>query len=1231
MKMKLIDYTVMGLMASSSLTVGAAERTQAAQAAPEKEACAQAECDADGALLFRLRSRSYDEPVTSGTSAQSGGAALAPDRRVSLGLQKPGRADVSGRFSFSLPDGGVVWATEDPTLGQAELTVSAPSVLPFEAGKITKPVGFYVRSNYPAFIERLELLVYRGSDTDLVTPVATVALEPGAVVQTEWDGSLLAGQRYRVGDELIYVLRAYDKQGRMDETYPAKFQLVTPQDEQRSNTLLRDSLEKSMSTSLSLQQALQQSLLNNAFAGNGLRMQNIPFYGSRVRVQGRNIPEGTTLQINAQSYPVDQEGKFVAEYLMPVGQHPFAVAVVTPGGTVERTLNVDVTGQYFFGVALADVTVQGRRISGSTEGFTASGRDKDVLTDARLAFYVKSKLDAKYLVTAQADTTEREIGKLFNGFTDSYAQDVFRRLDPDQYYPTYGDDSTTTRDVDTQGRMYLRVDWDKNQALWGNYSTGLTGTELAQYQRSLYGAALSWRSNATTPLGDARSQLRVFGSEANTVHGHSEFMGTGGSLYYLRHTDILPGSEAVVLEVRDRSTGRTLSRSNLVAGADYEIDSYQGRIITRRPLAQIASENRTSITKDAPLDGYEQRLLVDYEYAPVGLGDAMTAGVRGKQWLGDHLAVGGTYVDERREGDDYLLKGVDVTLQAGRGTYVKVEHSESESTSAPVFFSDNGGLSFTQLNPALARKGKATGVELRANLKEQGITDQAWSLGGWWREVEAGYSSARTDYLGQDVTEYGAEVLGEITPDVSLYAKHSRAERGSEALTQTQVTAEWRMDDERALTAEVRRIVEDRDSGQGIGTLGALKYSHRVTPSLELYGIGQTTLSDDGGRYAKNDAITAGASYLFGEQSTVTGEATHGSRGDAFTLSSEYRLTPEHSFYGAYTASTDTTQHDGLFNRSKVPGWTMGQRWRLSERTNIFNESQYLKDPKSGSGLAHTFGMDFYPAANWRLGYTLQHGDLQATTGDVRRDAISIYGGRTTQRTNWQSKVEWRRDTGAEERRQWVLTNHLTHKVDESWRIAGKLNYSETKDYRDANEGAKLIESSLGFAYRPWNSSRWGMFGRYTYLYDMSSLGQVGADGTSGSSAAYYDQKSHVVSLEGVYRWTQRWESALKLAHREGEVRMGRGQGQWFDSATSFAAAQARYEVIAKWHALAEYRWLGVKDGGSKTGWLVGLDRDITANLRLGVGYNFTDFQGDLTRVDDYRNRGWFINMVGYY
>ncbi|MDR0407578.1 MAG: hypothetical protein LBH45_01475, partial [Campylobacteraceae bacterium] len=59
-------------------------------------------------------------------------------------------------------------------------------------------------------------------------------------------------------------------------------------------------------------------------------------------------------------------------------------------------------------------------------------------------------------------------------------------------------------------------------------------------------------------------------------------------------------------------------------------------------------------------------------------------------------------------------------------------------------------------------------------------------------------------------------------------------------------------------------------------------------------------------------------------------------------------------------------------------------------------------------------------------------------------------------------------------------------------------------------------------------------------------------------------------------------------------------------------------------------RVLDVKDGGSKKGYLLGIDRDITKNLRVGAGYNFTDFSDDLTKLD-YRYRGWFINFLGTY
>ena len=705
--------------------------------------------------------------------------------------------------------------------------------------------------------------------------------------------------------------------------------------------------------------------------------------------------------------------------------------------------------------------------------------------------------------------------------------------------------------------------------------------------------------------------------------GHSEFLGTGGSLYYLRHTGVLPGSERVVIEVRDNTTGRVEKRIELQPGADYEIDELQGRILLSDTLSIVTRDNIRRITRDTPLDGFSQVLLVDYEYVPTGFNpDEVAAGVRGKHWFGDNVGVGLTYVDENRAGDNYTLAGADITLQAGRGTYLKAEYTQTKATSAPVFFSDNGGLSFTELNSGLpAREGEAKAVEARVNFKELGWSALDWSAGAWWREVGGGYSITRFD-TRERIEEQGVEVLGQFAPNINVYGRYSRAQRGSEALEQAQLTGEWRISDFSTFSAELRRVDEQRASGDGVGTLAALQYKQRFGSTLDVYGTAQFTLDDDGGAYRDNDAFTLGAKYLFGKLSSVGAEVTTGDRGDAALVNTEYRLTPDHAVYGSYTYSTDRSPYDPLFNSRRQNGWTLGQRWRLSSQVNLFNESQFLKAPQE-SGLAHTFGMDFYPAVGWNLGFTLQEAELDTSRGNVDRRAVSLNGGRTSNDTQWRSKLEWREDSGAERREQWVTTNHLTHKFNESFRIAARLNWSDTDDALDPTAGAKFVEGNFGFAWRPWDSTRWALLGRYTYQYDVSSLPQ-------DESIAFYDQKSQVLSFEGVYRPLPDWEFAAKLARREGEVRLGRFTGEWADSGATFVAGQARYGLTTQWHALAEYRWLGVRDGGDRQGFLLGVDRDVARNFRVGMGYNFTDFSDDLTNFD-YDHRGWFLNVVGRY
>src|SRR5690606_5891796 len=128
--------------------------------------------------------------------------------------------------------------------------------------------------------------------------------------------------------------------------------------------------------------------------------QNITVRGSRVRLQGRNLPEGHALRIDGDNYPVDLERKFVAEFIEPVGVQRYAVELDAGNdATLHHELEVDVSGRYFFGIGIADVTVHENGATGAGQALAQDGRDDDFLTDGRLAFYAKARFAGRYLLT----------------------------------------------------------------------------------------------------------------------------------------------------------------------------------------------------------------------------------------------------------------------------------------------------------------------------------------------------------------------------------------------------------------------------------------------------------------------------------------------------------------------------------------------------------------------------------------------------------------------------------------------------------------------------------------------------------------------------------------------------------------------------------------------------------------------------------------------------------------
>ncbi len=1133
-----------------------------------------------------------------------------------------------------IPNGGAIWAVEDPATLDPRLNAIAQGGIILKRGEVKDPINFTLYSNYIAFIDRWELSVYANNDRDLIKPIATQSGDRFAFTDTvEWQAQLVDEKYFEEGESLFYVLRVFDKQGRMDETIP---RALTVTDELIIKVERRELKEEREEVALA------------SYGESNLLRQTIPLAGSRVRVNGVDLDEDYTIKVNGEKVIVDEDGKFVLEQHLPLGKHQMVVEVSDANGLdFERTLDVDVSGKYMFIVGLANLTVGENDLSGSVEALGDDDHfDEDVWVDGRVAFYLKGKIKGKYLVTAQLDSTEDELRNLGDRLEEEDPTEIFRRLDPDRYYAVYGDDSTTIDDTDSQGAVYLRVDWDKSMALWGNYNTDLTGTEFAQYNRSLYGAKLEHRNVDTTKFGEHKHEVHLFGSEAQTAAAHNEFISTGGSLYYLRDTDVVQGSEKVWVEVRTRNTEQVVETLTLEHGRDFDIDYLQGRIILTRPLTQFDLGSGPSIIRDTPLDGNDVFLLADYEYRPDAFSaDDITTGARGKAWLNDFIALGGTYVNEDRDGVDYELKGTDVTLRAGKGTYLRLEYAESDAKQADNnFLSANGGISFNkQNNLSDDADGEAKGVEARVNFAE--LSDHKGYLMGWWKDRDAGFSSTARLDDGIETIDTGIEAQWQATERLDLTARATSLDKKTESeFSAISIQGDYEASDRLSVGLELRHEDEKDEilNTDGEATLTGAEIRYDLTEQTEVYTSGQVVV-DDEGDYESNALATVGVETQVNDRLALKTELSTGDRGDAVVLGVEYDVTPNMNIsldagfgsgatsqvgtnyttanglelYGSYATDPDRTD-------SGESLYTFGSRKNYGNGLSIYSENQFGEGEEEQS-IARTYGLDFDLTDQWRLSASMQKNDIEYDQGDIDRRAATLGASYKGDDLKFGSVLEFREDDNSqtnEDAAQWVTSNTVEWQQSESLRWLGKVELSTTHSDANKSDEAKYAELDIGFAYRPAFNDRLNILGKYTFVYDLAS---------SGQDTSFADQRSHIFAVEGIYDVNQKWEVGAKLAYKTGDTRVTRGAGPWFETGAHLAVARARYHMLKKWDALLEYRWLETEErDDSKDGALLGVYRHVGKHMKVGTGYNFTDFDDDLTD-NDYDSNGWFFDITGKY
>jgi hypothetical protein len=165
----------------------------------------------------------------------------------------------------------------------------------------------------------------------------------------------------------------------------------------------------------------------------------------------------------------------------------------------------------------------------------------------------------------------------------------------------------------------------------------------------------------------------------------------------------------------------------------------------------------------------------------------------------------------------------------------------------------------------------------------------------------------------------------------------------------------------------------------------------------------------------------------------------------------------------------------------------------------------------------------------------------------------------------------------------------------------------------------------IGYAYRPVRNDRLSALAKYTYFYNVPTTDQV----TALETPVEFIQKSHIAALDLTYDLAANWTVGGKYAYRMGQVSLDREDPDYFDNSAHLFVLRADWRFLPEWESLVEARMLELPDADeSRSGALVAVYRYLGEHLKIGAGYNFTDFAEDLTDLS-YDHQGVFINVIG--
>jgi len=615
---------------------------------------------------------------------------------------------------------------------------------------------------------------------------------------------------------------------------------------------------------------------------------------------------------------------------------------------------------------------------------------------------------------------------------------------------------------------------------------------------------------------------------------------------------------------------------------------------------------------------------VNYEYEEFSSFKQDSFGVQVKQNLSNHLKVGGTYVEQDKNDADYSIRGANAELRYDADTFVSVDYNVTEETQMVNNTSIDGGLTIDTQGIEISDGESGYSTSVRAQYKP---FDTTLIKGSFSKQTENYSSTGNTSLSGSETIT--AQIIQNIFSNIKLSLKHriqNSETTSNEALgdnnkvtTSTvglnMIKSEW----DYRLEYLYQEVTKEQELSSWQGSLS--QYSQEVIGARTGYQLNEKSKVYIGGQASvsgyKNEKAYLGMIASFDNGMSVDIRQSIGKQGNATSLGLSKKVSVE----------TDKTLnfesgHDAF--GEKYSKTSFGINSAVSKNSNVYYKTDY-SSYNSRLVESQIIGHSKSFSDNLKMDMSYESASYDETSVAINRDVGALLMRYDVPGTCFiSSKLEMRRDVGLSKKYQYVTINNFRLNLLENLEVSSRVNYSIIKNDSTEEDEGGFLEFGIGFAYRPLKSDKLNLLSRYSRITEDDLITR------NTPLSLISSEKRDVFSLEGIYDFNHLFQAVGKVAYRLSEEKVG--PRDWVESDTYLYLGRLNYHIINNWDIGAEYRVFENKQNhDTLEGWLLEINRNFGRYFKLGVGYNFTEYNDDLRYKENFDSKGWFLRAIGKY